>query len=81
MAARTWAAGGDFTLVDCAALPALFYADAIHSFSRAYPTLGGYVDRLTARPAARRVIREAQPFFQFFPFHAALDPRFTGPDF
>jgi glutathione S-transferase len=81
MATRIWAAGDDFTLADCAALPALFYADAIRPFSRAHPTLAGYLDRLTTRPSARRVIREAQPFFQFFPFHAALDPRFTSPDF
>ncbi|HEV2680438.1 MAG TPA: glutathione S-transferase family protein, partial [Rhodanobacter sp.] len=30
LAGRTWAAGADFTLADCAAAPSLFYADWTH---------------------------------------------------
>jgi len=32
-----WAAGDDFTLVDCAAAPALFYADKVHPLTSAVP--------------------------------------------
>ncbi|MGH8833137.1 MAG: glutathione S-transferase family protein, partial [Polaromonas sp.] len=30
LAGRAWAAGGDFTMADCAAAPSLFYADWTH---------------------------------------------------
>jgi glutathione S-transferase len=57
MATPTWVVGGDFTLADCSAMPALFYAEAVHPFSGSHPALAGYFDRLTARrgePSARR---------------------------
>jgi glutathione S-transferase len=81
LARQAWAAGDAFTLADCAAMPALFYAGAVHPFRETHPALQRYFERLTDRPSARRAIREAQPYFRFFPFHAALDPRFTDPDF
>lgn len=81
MATRDWAAGDAFTLADCAAMPALFYAQAVHPFSSSHPALAAYLNRLTDRPSARRTIREAQPYFHFFPFHDALDARFTSTDF
>ena len=37
LAARTWAAGDDFTMADCAAAPALFYADRVHPFASRHP--------------------------------------------
>ena len=80
MAQRTWAAGEAFTLADCAALPALFYAEAVHPFSPEHPALAAYLDRLVARPSVRRVLAEAQPWLQYFPFHAALNPRFAPTD-
>jgi glutathione S-transferase len=61
-----WAMGETFTLVDCAALPALFYAD--HGVSLAdWPGLGAYLGRLKARPSVARVLAEAEPYFQYFP--------------
>ncbi len=81
MATRMWAVGDDFTMADCAAMPALFYAEAVHPFSGSHPALTAYFERLMARPSARRTIREAQPYFHFFPFHDALNPRFTSPNF
>ena len=35
MTEREWAAGGAFSLADCAAAPALFYADWAHPISKA----------------------------------------------
>lgn len=71
---REWAAG-DFSMADCAAVPALFYAGVIHPFD-GHPALCAYFERLMARPSARRVIHEAQPFMQFFPFRELVPARF-----
>ena len=78
MAGRTWAAGDAFSMADCAALPPLFYVDAVHPYRGAYPALAAYFERLVSRPSVQRVIREAQPWFQYFPFVDALEPRFLA---
>ena len=49
LAGRTWAAGDGFSLADCAAAPALFYADWTHPIGSQYPTLRAYRARLLAR--------------------------------
>lgn len=61
-----WAMGDAFTLADCAALPALFYADHAVRLSE-WPELAGYLLRLKARPSVARVLAEAEPHFQYFP--------------
>lgn len=70
LAGRTWAAGEDFTLADCAAAPSLFYADWTHPISDAYPVLRAYRARLLARPSFARAVEEARPFRSFFPLGA-----------
>ncbi len=67
---RTWAAGGDFTLADCAAAPALFYADWVHRIAEAMPVLRAYRARLLARPSFARAVQEARPFRSYFPLGA-----------
>lgn len=67
MADRHWAAGDDFTLADCAAGPALFYAHWTHPIDRKYSHLHAYRDRLMARPSFARCIKEAKPFRHLFP--------------
>lgn len=67
---RTWAAGADFTLADCAAAPSLFYADWTHQISDAYPLLRAYRTRLLARPSFARAVNEARPFRPLFPLGA-----------
>ena len=63
-----WLAGDRFTLADCAAAPALHYADAVHPLDRgAHPALAAYFDRLLARPSVARVIDEARPYRELFP--------------
>jgi glutathione S-transferase len=66
MIAGPWAAGDTFTVADCAALPALYYADYAVPLA-GWPTLAAYLERLKARPSVARVLAEAQPFFQYFP--------------
>jgi glutathione S-transferase len=67
MAAKTWAMGEDFTLADCAAAPALFYADKVAPLGTAYPNAAAYLARLLARPSFVRTVEEAQPYFKYFP--------------
>ena len=78
LAGRTWAAGDAFSMADCAAMPALFYVDAVHPYRASYPALAAYFERLMSRSSVQRVIREAQPWMQYFPFVDALEPRFLA---
>lgn len=55
----------DFTLADCAAAPALFYADQVVPIEQ--PRARAYLDRLLARPSMIRVRREAEPYWHNFP--------------
>jgi len=67
---KTWAAGPQFTLADCAAAPALFYADWTHRIGEAFPRLRAYRARLLARPSFARAVDEARPFRPLFPLGA-----------
>jgi glutathione S-transferase len=70
LAGRTWAAGEDFSLADCAAAPALFYADWTHPIGEQYPVLRAYRARLLARPSFARAVDEARPYRPLFPLGA-----------
>jgi len=70
MADREWAAGGSFSLADCAAAPALFYADWVHRIDADFPNVRDYRSRLSARPSFARAIDEARPWRQYFPLGA-----------
>lgn len=61
-----WVAGEDFTLADCGAAPALFYAFMVEPFS-GRPRLEAYYARLRSRPSFTRVVDEAREFRPFFP--------------
>ncbi len=67
MAERQWAVGEVFSLADCAAAPALFYADWLHPLGDAFPRVAAYRARLLARPSVKRAVDEARPFRAFFP--------------
>jgi len=63
-----WLAGNDFTLADCAAAPALHYADVLRPLDReAHPALAAYFDRVLTRPSVDRVVEEARPYRVLFP--------------
>jgi glutathione S-transferase len=68
MAERQWSAGDGLTLADCAAAPALFYADRIVPLKAAHPRAAAYLDRLKARPSFARVLQEAEPYLHWVPF-------------
>ncbi|CAN7642478.1 glutathione S-transferase family protein [Acidovorax sp. LjRoot194] len=67
---RTWAAGADFTMADCAAAPALFYADWTHPIADAYPMLRAYRARLLARPSFAQAVDGGRPYRHYFPLGA-----------
>lgn len=70
LAGRTWAAGADYTLADCAASPSLFYADWVHPIPEQFGTLRAYRTRLLARPSFARAVDEARYFRPYFPLGA-----------
>lgn len=63
----TWFSGDEFGLADCAAAPALYYADKVQPFGGEHAAMKAYLDRLTARPSFARVLAEAEPYFKLFP--------------
>jgi glutathione S-transferase len=67
MAGKSWATGNAFTMADCAAAPALFYADMVLPFDASHPNVAAYYRRLLARPSFARVVEEARPYRELFP--------------
>jgi glutathione S-transferase len=67
MQSKTWATGDAFSLADCAAAPALFYANKVMPFGDAYKNVAGYFGRLRQRPSFARVVEEARPYRSLFP--------------
>jgi glutathione S-transferase len=67
---REWAACESFSLADCAAAPALFYADWAHPIDPAFAHVHAYRRRLLARPSFARAVDEARPYRAFFPLGA-----------
>ncbi len=76
MTSRKWIAGDTFSMADCAAAPALFYAATLVPLTDDAPHLGAYFERLMARPSVRRVLEEAKPYFSMYPFEEAIPARF-----
>lgn len=70
LAGRTWATGESFTMADCAAAPALFYADWTHRIAERHGVLRAYRARLLARPSFARAVEAARPFRHLFPLGA-----------
>jgi glutathione S-transferase len=64
---EAWASGSAFSLADCSAAPALFYADWVHPVGDRFPGVLAYRGRVLARPSVARVVDEARPFRKFFP--------------
>ncbi len=67
MKGRVWAAGEGFSMADCAAAPALYYANLVLPFGQTHPATTEYLKRLSERPSFARVLKEAAPYLHFFP--------------
>jgi glutathione S-transferase len=63
-----WLAGAQFTLADCAAAPALYYARVVHRWDEErLNNLTRYFTVLTSRPSVVRVIDDAREWRAVFP--------------
>lgn len=70
LSARIWATGDAFTMADCAAAPAVFYADWVHPIGPQFPGVRAYRARLLQRPSVRRAVEEGRPYRGYFPLGA-----------
>jgi len=63
-----WAVGDTFTLADCSAAPALFFANRIVPMQDNHPKLAAYHARLSARPSYARALAGSEPYLANVPF-------------
>ncbi|MBB3410120.1 glutathione S-transferase [Rhizobium sp. BK316] len=73
---KAWITGDAFTMADCAAAPALFYARTLVPLTEKRPELEAYYRRLLERPSFARVLKEALPYFKFYPYKEDLPDEF-----
>lgn len=76
---RTWVTGDVFSMADCAAAPALFYAVTYVPLLPQHRHLAAYFERLMAHPAVARTLDQARPYFKFYPGRGGLARRFFDP--
>ncbi len=67
---QAWLSGSAFSLADCSAAPALFYADWVYPVADRFSGLLAYRAQVLARPSVARVVNEARPFRRLFPLGA-----------
>jgi len=77
---RTWLAGEAFSLADCAAAPALFYAITYVPLPQELAQLPAYFERLVEHPSVALAIDHARPHFGYYPGRAGLARRFFDPE-
>ncbi len=67
MRTKTWAMGDAFSMADCAAAPAMYYANLVMPFGDTHETAAVYLGRLMDRASFARVVEEAKPYRALFP--------------
>ncbi|MGZ5402749.1 MAG: glutathione S-transferase family protein [Aeromicrobium sp.] len=67
MGSKTWAMGDAFSMADCAAAPALYYANLVMPLGETHKYAAAYLGRLMERPSFARVVKEAEPYRALFP--------------
>jgi glutathione S-transferase len=73
MSDRTWAVGESFSMADCAAAPALLYAEWTHAIPERFAAVHAYRRRLLGRPSYARALDDARPYRHLFPLGAPVD--------
>ena len=76
---RTWVSGDAFSMADCAAAPALFYAVTYVPLAPQHVHLEAYFGRLMDHPSVALTIDQARPYFKFYPGREGLSRRFFDP--
>jgi glutathione S-transferase len=64
---RTFMVGDGFTMADCAAAPALWYAARNVPLDDDHPRIAAYLERQKRRPAFARALKGAEPLFHLYP--------------
>jgi glutathione S-transferase len=65
--AKIWAMGDAFSMADCAAAPALYYANLVMPLASTFKNTAAYLERLMQRPSFARAVKEAEPYRALFP--------------
>lgn len=78
LAHHSFLTGDQFSLADCAAMPPLFYLQAIAPYAASHPNISAYFERMLERPCYARALDGAKPFLKYFPFADALPSRFKA---
>ncbi|TGL56259.1 glutathione S-transferase family protein [Leptospira ognonensis] len=73
---KIWITGENFSMADCSAVPALFYADTLLSFWESHPKTEAYFERLLERSSVKRTLTEDEPDFDMDPFSKRIHKRF-----
>lgn len=73
---KIWITGDSLTMADCAAAPALFYAETLVPFGEGHERLKAYYQRLLEHPSFARVLKEAMPYFHMYPCNEKLPAQF-----
>jgi glutathione S-transferase len=63
LSSRPFIGGDTFSMADCAAIPALYYARSFAEFS-IFEHIGSYWERIQERPSWQRVHKEAGPYIK-----------------
>ena len=79
LGSKAWVMGDAFSMADCAAAPALFYAVSHVPLPPQQVHLEAYFERLMAHPSVALAIDQARPWFKFYPGRAGLARRFFDP--
>jgi glutathione S-transferase len=66
MGTKVWAIGDEFSMADCAAAPAMYYANLVMPFADTYKNAAAYLGRLMKRPSFARAVEEAKPYRALF---------------
>jgi glutathione S-transferase len=64
---REFIVGGAFSLADCSAAPALWYATRNAPLGGGFPRIAAYLERLKARASFARAVKESEPLFHMYP--------------
>lgn len=67
LAARDFIVGESFTMADCAAAPALWYASRNAPLNGGFPKVAAYLERLKQRPSFARAVKASEPLFHMYP--------------
>lgn len=67
LATHAWCIGDTFSLADCSAMPALYYAMRVVPLDASHTHIARYTKALFARPACARVLKEAEPYLKNIP--------------